>query len=139
MFWNIIYAYITVNFYWSELDTLSGQIYCTSDIFGYCTFIKQSGFTAFWTLFISWSRQYSCANSLNISRQTFCVIGYKKDSGTRTFCIIECWTDRRIQISVCEHWIDHRINHRIDHRTDYRTDCWIRRINLTVSHSGQVS
>ena len=31
MFWNIIYAYITVNFYWSELDTLSGQIYCTLD------------------------------------------------------------------------------------------------------------
>ena len=32
MFWNIIYAYITVNFYWSELDTLSGQIYYTLDI-----------------------------------------------------------------------------------------------------------
>ena len=32
MFWNILYAYITVNFYWSELDTLSGQIYCTLDI-----------------------------------------------------------------------------------------------------------
>ena len=39
VFWNIIYAYITVNFYWSELDTLSGQIYCTLDIFGYCTVI----------------------------------------------------------------------------------------------------
>ena len=32
MFWNIIYGYITVNFYWSELDTLSGQIYCTLDV-----------------------------------------------------------------------------------------------------------
>ena len=32
MFWSIIYAYITVNFYWSELDTSSGQIYCTLDI-----------------------------------------------------------------------------------------------------------
>ena len=32
VFWNIIYAYITVNFYWSELDTSSGQIYCTLDI-----------------------------------------------------------------------------------------------------------
>ena len=32
MFWNIIYAYITVNFYWSELDTSSGQIYYTLDI-----------------------------------------------------------------------------------------------------------
>ena len=32
MFWNIIYAYITVNFYWSELDTSAGQIYCTLDI-----------------------------------------------------------------------------------------------------------
>ena len=26
------HAYITVNFYWSELDTSSGQIYCTLDI-----------------------------------------------------------------------------------------------------------
>ena len=32
MLWNIIYTYITVNFYWSELDTSSGQIYCTLDI-----------------------------------------------------------------------------------------------------------
>ena len=32
MFWNIIYAYVTVNFYWSELDTLSGQMYYTLDI-----------------------------------------------------------------------------------------------------------
>ena len=32
---------VAVNFYWSELDTLSGQIYCTLDIFGYCTVIKQ--------------------------------------------------------------------------------------------------
>ena len=31
-FGNIIYTYITVNFYWSELDTSSGQIYCTLDI-----------------------------------------------------------------------------------------------------------
>ena len=30
---------VAVNFYWSELDTLSGQIYCTLDIFGYCTVI----------------------------------------------------------------------------------------------------
>ena len=30
---------ISLNFYWSELDTLSGQIYCTLDIFGYCTVI----------------------------------------------------------------------------------------------------
>ena len=28
--------------------------------------------------------------------------GNKRDSGTRTFCVIECWTDHRIQISVCE-------------------------------------
>ena len=32
---------VAVNFYWSELDTLSGQIYCTLDIFGYCTVIYQ--------------------------------------------------------------------------------------------------
>ena len=25
-------ACVAVNFYWSELDTLSGQIYCTLDI-----------------------------------------------------------------------------------------------------------
>ena len=30
--WSIIYAYITVNIYWSELDTSSGQICCTLDI-----------------------------------------------------------------------------------------------------------
>ena len=24
VFWNMIYAYITVNFHWSELNTLSG-------------------------------------------------------------------------------------------------------------------
>ena len=94
---------ITANFYWSELDTLSGQIYCTLDIFWILYIhITESGFTAFWTLSILWSRQYSCANSLNISRQTFCLIGYKKDSGIRTFYVIECWTDHRIQISVCE-------------------------------------
>ena len=48
--------------------------------------LPESGFTAFWTLSISWSRQYSCANSLNISIQTFCMIEYQKDN--------------RIQISV---------------------------------------
>ena len=32
MFWSIKYAYITVNFYWSELDTSAGQTYCTLDI-----------------------------------------------------------------------------------------------------------
>ena len=58
--------------------------------------ITESGFTAFWTLSISWSRQYSCVNSLNISRQTFCVIGYIKDSRTRTFCVVECGTGHRI-------------------------------------------
>ena len=43
----------------------------------------------------------SCANSLNISIQTFCVIGYQKDHRIRTFCVIEHQTDHRIQISVC--------------------------------------
>ena len=89
MFWSIIYAYITVNFYWSELDTSSGQIYCTLDIL-------ESEFTAFWTLSTSWSRQYSCVNSLNISRQTFCVTGYIKNSRTRTFCFVECETGHKI-------------------------------------------
>ena len=32
MFWSIIYAYITVNFYWSELDTSSGKIFDPQDI-----------------------------------------------------------------------------------------------------------
>ena len=77
--------------------------------------IGESGFTAFLTLSICWSRQYE--NSLNISRQTFCVIGYKKDSRTRTFRVSEHWTD---------------------HRTDQGTDCWIQWINLTVSYIGQV-
>ena len=30
VFWNI--TCVAVNFYWSELDTSSGQIYCTLDI-----------------------------------------------------------------------------------------------------------
>ena len=37
-------------------------------------------------------------------------------------------------LCVSEHWTDHGT----DHRTDYRIDCWIRWMNLTVSHSGQV-
>ena len=93
MFWNIIYTYITVNFYWSELDTSSGQIYCTWILYIHIT---ESEFTAFWTLSTSWSRQYSCVNSLNISRQTFCVTGYIKDSRTRTFCVVECETGHKI-------------------------------------------
>ena len=32
--------------------------------------ITESEFTAFWTLSTSWSRQYSCVNSLNISRHS---------------------------------------------------------------------
>ena len=66
-----------------------------------CIDIPGSGFTAFWTLSISWSRQYSYANSLNTSIQTFCEIGYQKDDRIKTFCVIEHWTDHRIQISVC--------------------------------------
>ena len=51
--------------------------------------LPESGFIAFWTLSISWSGQYSCANSLNITIQTFCEIGYQKDHRIRTFCVIE--------------------------------------------------
>ena len=50
-----------------------------------CIHITESGFTVFWTLSIPWSGQYSCANSLNISIQTFCEIGYHKDQRIRTF------------------------------------------------------
>ena len=97
MFWSIIYAYITVNFYWSELDTSSGQIYCTLDILDIVhSYNSECEFTAFWTLSTSWSRQYSCVNSLNISRQTFCVTGYIKNSRTRTFCVVECETGHKI-------------------------------------------
>ena len=77
MFWNIIYAYITVNFYWSELDTLSGQIYYTLDI-------------------LDIVHSYNKVYSLNISRQTFCVTGYIKNSRTRTFCVVECETGHKI-------------------------------------------
>ena len=88
---------VAVNFYWSELDTLSGQIYCILDIFWILySYITESGFTAFWTLSISWSRQYNCVNSLKISRQSFCVTGYIKDSRTSTFCVVECGTGHRI-------------------------------------------
>ena len=31
-----------------------------------CLHITDSGFTAFWTLSISWSGQYNCTNSLDI-------------------------------------------------------------------------
>ena len=30
------------------------------------SYITENGFTAFWTLSISWSRQYNCVNSLKI-------------------------------------------------------------------------
>ena len=85
--------------------------------------LPESGFTAFWTLSISWSRQYSCANSLNISIHTFCVIGYfmlldiEQITGYRYLCVG---------------------GYRTDHRTDHRTHCSIQWTNLTVSYSGQV-
>ena len=66
-----------------------------------CIHITESGFTAFWTLSISWSREYNCANSLNVSIQTFCVIGYQEDNRIRTSHVIDHRTDHRIQISVC--------------------------------------
>ena len=112
---------VVVNFCWSELSTVSGKICCTLENTYYiqCMILPESAFTAFWTLSISWSREYSCANSLNISVQTFCVIGYQKDN--RTFCVSEYWA-----------------GHRTDHRTDHGTDCWIEWINLTVSYIGQV-
>ena len=91
MSWNILLkwlyissACVVVNFYWSELDTLSGFT-----ILWIFLDIGESGFNAFGTLSICWSREYSCANSLNISRQTFSVSEYKKDSRTRTFHVIE--------------------------------------------------
>ena len=34
--------------------------------------------------------------TLNISRQTFCVAGYIKNSRTRTFCVVECETGHKI-------------------------------------------
>ena len=74
--------------------------------------LPESGFTAFWTLSISWSGQYSCANSLNICIQTFCVIGHWKDCWIRTFHTIWHWTDHRIQISVC-YWTPDRSQDRL--------------------------
>ena len=89
---------VAVNFYWTELDTSSGQIYCALDILDIILYIHitESEFTTFWTLSTSWSRQYSCVNSLNISRQTFCVTGYIKNSRKRTFCVVECETGHKI-------------------------------------------
>ena len=80
-----------VNFCWSEHSTLSGSICSTLEITYYiqCMILPESGFIAFWTLSISWSGQYSCANSMNITIQIFCVIGYQKDHRIRTFCVIE--------------------------------------------------
>ena len=115
-----------MNFCCSELSTVSGKICCTLDNTYYiqCMILPESGFTAFWTLPISWSRQYNCANSLNISIQTFCEIGYQKDHRIKTFVLsnIEQITGYRY-LCVSGHWMDHR------------TDCWI---NLTVSYSVQV-
>ena len=97
MFWSIIYAYITVNFYWSELKIHHLDRFIVLWIFWVLYIhITESEFTAFWTLSTSWSRQYSYVNSLNISRQTFCVTGYIKNSRTSTFCVVECGTGHKI-------------------------------------------
>ena len=53
-----------------------------------CVVLPESGVTAFWTLFIFWSGQHSCANFLNISIQTFGVIGYRNHHRMRTLCVI---------------------------------------------------
>ena len=94
-----------------------------------CIHITKSGFTTFWTLSKSWSRQYSCTNSLNTSLQTFSEIGYRKDHRIKTFRVIEQITGYRY-LCVSGHWTDHRMDH--------RTDCWIQWTNLTISYSGQV-
>ena len=49
-----------------------------------CIDIPESEFTAFWTLSISWSGQYTCTNSLNTSIQIFCEIGYQRDHRIKT-------------------------------------------------------
>ena len=87
---------------WTFLD-IGEWIHC---IFGHCPFVGADS---------------TVVQTLNISRQTFCVIGYKKDSRTGTFRVSEYWTD-----------------HRTDHRTDHGTDCWIQLISLTASYIGQV-
>ena len=53
-----------------------------------------------WTLSISWSRQYSCANSLNISTQIFCVICISKGSQDKD---ILCYgtLNRSQDIDIC--------------------------------------
>ena len=95
MFWNIIYASITVNFYWSELDILYRQIYCTLDILDIVHSYNRDWIYCILDI-VHFLEQYNCANSLNISRQTFCATGYKKDSRTRTFCVAERGTGHRI-------------------------------------------
>ena len=62
--------------------------------------------------------QYSYANSLNISIQTSCVIGYQKDNRIMTFCVIEQICSGYRDLCVSGHW------------TDHRTDCWIQWTNL---------
>ena len=85
-----------MNFYWSELDTLSGQIYCTLDIFGYCTVIKQRVDLLHFGHCPYLGADSTIVLSLKISRQTFCVTGYIKDSRTSTFCVVECETGHKI-------------------------------------------
>ena len=81
-----------------------------------CMIPPESGFTAFWTVSISWSGQYNCANSLNISIQTFCVIGFQKDHRKGHFMLsnIEQITGYRY---LCVS------GHHMDHRTDHKADC----------------
>ena len=40
--------------------------------------------------------------TLNISRQTFCVTGYEKDSRTKTFCVSEHWTNHRTDYRIVQ-------------------------------------
>ena len=89
-----------------------------------------------WTLSISWSRQYSCSNSLNIFIQTFCLIGYQEDNRIRTSHVIEHWTDHMIQISVL---VDiGEITGQITGRTTGQIADIVDKLNYQLQWSGQI-
>ena len=95
-----------------------------------CVVVPESGFTAFWTLSISWSGQSSCTNSLNIFIDILCdwISKSSQDKDILCYWILNGSQDTDICVS----------GHRMDHRADHRTGCRIQWTNLTVSYSGQV-
>ena len=84
---------------------------------GYNVDLPASAFAVFWTLSISWSRQHSCANSLNIVYTHFVLLNTERITGQGYFVSSDIeWITGYRYLCVS--------GHRTDHRTDIQwTNC----------------